>query len=241
MNDLESLFFANTGRLVHKWHHYFEIYDRHFSRYRGSDAHIMEIGVYQGGSLQMWRDYFGPAARIYGVDINPHCREFAGENIEIIIGDQEDRVFLESLKARVPRVDILIDDGGHTMRQQINTFEVLFPHVAADGVYLCEDMHTSYWPEFDGGYRKRGTFVEYSKDFIDALNAWHRREKADSAVSSLTRSMHSLHYYDSILAIEKRQMRPPVESKTGSASVPYWQPERRSKLERLWRTLRGKN
>ena len=75
MNELEKYFFSNTGNLIHKWRHYFEIYDRHFSRYRGSDVHVLEIGAYQGGSLQMWKHYFGPSAQIYGVDINPECKK----------------------------------------------------------------------------------------------------------------------------------------------------------------------
>src|SRR5712691_846135 len=176
MNDLEKYFTHNPGRLIHKWTHYFEIYDRHLSRFRGTDVHLVEIGVYHGGSLQMWKHYFGPTSRIFGVDIDPRCKKLEEKQIEIFIGDQEDRGFLKSLAAKIPRVDILIDDGGHTMAQQINTFEELFPHVDGNGVYLCEDLHTSYWEKYGGGFRKPGTFVEYSKSFIDYINAWHSAE-----------------------------------------------------------------
>ena len=134
MNDLETYFTANTGRLIHKWRHYFEIYDRHFSRFRGTDVHLVEFGVAQGGSMQMWKHYFGPKARIFGVDINPNCRQAAEDQVEIFIGDQADRKFLQSLAARIPRMDILIDDGGHTMKQQIHTYEELFPHIDPHGV-----------------------------------------------------------------------------------------------------------
>ena len=157
MNDLERIFYANTENLIHKWKHYFEIYDRHFSRFRGSDVTVLEMGVGQGGSLRMWRSYFGPRARIVGVDINPECAALAGDQIEILLANQDDRESLRALKAKVPHVDILIDDGGHTMQQQINTFEELFPHVDAHGVYLCEDLHTSYWPDWGGGFRKDDT------------------------------------------------------------------------------------
>jgi hypothetical protein len=87
----------------------------------------------------------------------------------------------------MPRIDIVIDDGGHTMKQQIATFEEMFPRIDGNGVYLCEDMITSYWPDYGGGLRKRGTFVEYSKAFIDCINAWHARQPR-LPVSEFTRS-----------------------------------------------------
>jgi len=206
VNDLERYFNNNPGHSIQKWQHYFDIYDRHFSRFRGSEVSVVEIGVAGGGSLQMWKYYFGPRAKIYGVDINPKCKELEEENIEIFIGDQSNREFLESLTVKIPRIDILIDDGGHRMEQQINTFEVLFPHIDKDGIYLCEDLHTSYWKRFGGGYHKEGTFVEYSKEFIDLINGWHFRVRD---VTKFTESVDSLHYYDSILVIEKKPREKP--------------------------------
>jgi hypothetical protein len=221
MNDLEKCFTENTGRLILKWKHYFEIYDRHFARFRGTDVHVVEFGVFHGGSLQMWKQYFGPKARIFGVDINPHCKKMGGEQIEIFIGDQEDRSFLKSLAKQIPRIDILIDDGGHTMPQQINTFEELFPHVDEKGVYLCEDLHTSYWPELGGGHKKRGTFIEYSKNFIDYIHAWHSAQPRRLSVTEFTKTVHSLHYYDSILVIEKRPIEKPRAMRTGTPEISY--------------------
>ena len=224
MNVLEKYFYENTGRLIHKWKHYFEIYDRHFARYRGKEVHIVEFGVSQGGSLEMWKNYFGPRAKIYGVDINAYCKQFEDDQVNIYIGDQEDRHFLQSLARTIPRIDILIDDGGHTMKQQISTFEELFPYIDKDGVYLCEDLHTSYWPKWGGGVRKRGTFIEYSKNFIDWINAWHSRQPKKLSVSEFTRSVGSLHYYDSVLVIEKTPIDKPTHLKTGSASIPDYKP-----------------
>jgi hypothetical protein len=234
MNDLEKFFSENTGRLIHKWKHYFEVYDRHFSRFRGSDVHIVEFGVSQGGSLQMWKNYFGPNAKIFGVDINPHCQQMADEQVEIFIGDQADRAFLKSLAKKIPRIDILIDDGGHTMKQQIHTFEELFHHVDPNGVYLCEDMHTSYWRNWGGGYKKRGTFIEYVKNFIDDINAWHSEDPGKFDVSEFSRTVHSLHFYDSILVVEKRPMEKPTHLRTGTPSIPdYHRPKRN-----LWQRIK---
>jgi len=218
MNDLEKHFTENTGKLIHKWKHYFEIYDRHFSRFRGTDVHVVEFGVSHGGSLQMWKEYFGSNCKIFGVDINPYCKTLEEEQIKIYIGDQENRNFLKSLAKKIPRIDILIDDGGHTMKQQINTFDELFTQIDKNGVYLCEDLHTSYWSAWKGGYRKRGTFIEYSKHFIDYLNAWHSKTSRLS-VTEFTKSVHSLNYYDSVLVVEKRPIEKPFHLKTGTPII----------------------
>ncbi len=218
MNDLEKYFTENTKRRIFKWHHYFEVYERHFSKFRGKDVNILEIGVLHGGSLQMWKDYFGSKAKIYAIDINPKCKNFEEENVKIFIGSQSDRNFLKEIKKQMPPVDILIDDGGHTMEQQIVSFEELFDHITPQGVYLCEDLHTSYWDEFGGGYKKADTFIEYSKNFIDYINAFH--SKNDSLkINSFTETVHSLHYYDSMLVIEKRKMTKPYDLKTGKKSL----------------------
>lgn len=216
MNDLETYFVNNKGHAIDKWQHYFEIYDRHFSRFRNQEVHVMEIGVDQGGSLQMWKNYFGPKAKIYGVDINPKCKSLEEEQISIFIGSQEDRVFLRSLKSAIPKLDILIDDGGHRMKQQIATFEELYGHL--NGVYLCEDLHTSYRRKRGSGYKKKGTFIEYSKNFIDYINAWHSEHKK-LMVSEFTKTTYSVHYYTSVLVIEKRPIEKPYDLQTGTRTI----------------------
>ena len=137
MNDLEQYFHKNDDRLIDKWSHYFDVYDQYFSKYRYKEIVILEIGVFQGGSLQMWKNYLGPKAKIYGIDINPNCKELEEENIKIFIGSQSDPDFLKKVKEQIPPIDILIDDGGHTMKQQIVSFEELFGHVKETGIYLC--------------------------------------------------------------------------------------------------------
>jgi 23S rRNA U2552 (ribose-2'-O)-methylase RlmE/FtsJ len=220
MNDLEEYFNTNTGRVIDKWDHYFEVYDRHFSKYRGKEIVLLEIGTYHGGSLQMWKNYFGDKAKIYGIDINPNCKQVEDENIKILIGSQSDRDFLQKVKKEIPPIDILIDDGGHTMLQQIVSFEELFDHIKPDGVYLCEDLHTSYWMKYGGGNKRKGSFIEYSKNFIDQLNAWHSEQKS-LKVDSFTESAKSIHYYDSMLVIEKSPVKQPGSRKTGSIKIEF--------------------
>lgn len=218
MNPLEAYFLSNRGPLLNKWKHYFEIYDRHFARYRNQPLLMVEVGVFHGGSLGMWKEYFGPKARIVGVDINPRAARFADGQVDILIGDQSDRDFLRRLRTQYPNIDILLDDGGHSMTQQIVTFEEMFPAVAEDGVYMVEDVHTSYWPEYGGGLHNPGSFIEYCKHFIDELNAWHVREWNDKDRSQVARSAHSVTFYDSIIAIEKRRKVPPEANMTGRLS-----------------------
>jgi 23S rRNA U2552 (ribose-2'-O)-methylase RlmE/FtsJ len=220
MNDLERYFRQNDKRLIFKWMHYFDVYDRHFSRFRNKEVVILEIGVWQGGSLQMWKDYFGPKAKIYGIDIDPRCKQMEEENVKIYTGSSSDREFLKKIKKEVPKFDILIDDGGHRFDQQIATYEELFDHIKDDGVYLCEDLHTSYWLMYGGGSRRKGTFIEYSKKFIDYLNA-HHSEQRSLPVSNFTNSVDSIHYYDSMLVIEKKKRPKPHTEKTGAPTFPF--------------------
>lgn len=238
LNDLEEYFLKNSGHRTVKWKHYLEIYDRYFSRFRGTEVHLLEIGVFDGGSLQMWKSYFGPKARIYGVDVDPNCKQLEEEQISIFIGDQSDERFLSYLAKTLPRIDILIDDGGHKMKEQIATFRVLFPHIDKQGIYVCEDLHTSYWRKFGGGFRKRGTFIEYSKGFIDSIHAWHSKEPRKLAVSDLTRSIYSLHYYDSLFVIEKRPMEPPSPITSGCPTLD--RSRKPSSLRRLVRSINSR-
>jgi hypothetical protein len=217
-NPLRQYFRANDGRLIHKWVHYFDIYHRHFEPFRNKPVTIVEFGVSHGGSLQMWKDYFGPQARIIGVDINPKCAALAEPQIEIVIGDQEDREFLRSLAARAGDIDVLIEDGGHTMTQQIATFEELWPNIVDGGVFLMEDLHTSYWPSYGGGLRREGTFIEYAKKLIDQQHAWHARGDADFTVDEYTRTIRGMHVYDSIIVFDKARVPKPRTRKTGTPS-----------------------
>ena len=216
--DLFDYFATNSGRLIFKWLHYFDIYERHFASFRNRDITFLEIGVFHGGSLQMWKQFFGPKARIIGIDINPICKTYEEEGISIEIGSQEDRAFLKYLSEKYGPFDIVLDDGGHTMSQQIISFEELYPQVRRDGIYVCEDLHTSYWRDWGGGYRQPFTFIEYAKGLIDQLHAWHSKDQESFCVTPFTQTAFGMHFYDSMLVIEKRMITPPVSRATGSPS-----------------------
>ena len=150
-NDLFKYWVQKEHRCLYKWFHYFPIYEKWFKDFRDTDLVFVEVGVYNGGSMQMWKDYFGKKAKIIGIDIDKRCKQFEEDQVTIEIGSQEDVNFWNAFKQKYPRVDILLDDGGHTMNQQIVTFMQMFPHIKDGGIYMCEDCHTSYWENYGGG------------------------------------------------------------------------------------------
>jgi hypothetical protein len=219
--DVARLFYGHNGRLVDKWGHYLDIYDRHLGRFRniGRPVRLLEIGVYHGGSLQLWRRYFGSQAVIFGVDINPRCRELADPDTCIRIGSQADREFLRGVVREMGGVDIVIDDGSHVATHQRKSLEVLLPLVDPQGIYVVEDLHTSYFPGcFEGGIGRRGTFIEEVKVMIDGIHETYHRER--TPFSDLRQSVEGIHVYDSLVFIEKKPQQRPFHTKVGTPSFP---------------------
>ncbi|MEL7026530.1 MAG: class I SAM-dependent methyltransferase [Pseudomonadota bacterium] len=199
---LHRYFLNNRGKRLHKWVHYFDIYERHFERFRDRPIQMLEIGVSGGGSLEMWSAYFHPNSKIVGIDIDRACAQHAHGNISVHIGSQDDPEFLSEIVSTYGAFDIVLDDGSHVNSHVIKTLECLLPHVVADGVYLVEDMHASYWERFGGGLRQPDTFIEYAKDKIDELNSQHIG--GDLPPTDITRSVDSISFYDSVVVFEKR-------------------------------------
>lgn len=199
--SLWSEFLGNDQRLIHKWTHYFPIYEAHFARYRNRPMTILEIGCYKGGSLQMWKRWFGPRARIVGIDIDPGCAMFEEPQIAVRIGNQADPHFLQGLIDEFGPFDIVLDDGSHIMEDINEAFSFLYPRMSTSGVYMVEDLHAAYWPEFGGGLRKESSFIEISKSLIDELNAHHTRGAVRP--TTFTDSTVSINIYDSIIAFER--------------------------------------
>ncbi len=221
---LRDLFYSHDDRLVHKWDHYFEIYEKYFSKYRGQKISILEIGISQGGSLQLWKKYFGDQVAIYAIDINPECKRFEDESTKIFIGSQSNPEFLSDVLEELPALDIILDDGGHTMIQQTLSFEMLYGKVKEGGVYMIEDTHTSYWYEFHGGLKKEGTFIEYCKHLIDSLYQDHIHDKKDILVNDITRHIHSITFFDSIVVFEKLKRQAAFHVRKGEANIANYKP-----------------
>jgi hypothetical protein len=199
---LHKYFLNNSGKLLHKWMHYFDIYERHLGRFRNTAPVMIEIGVSGGGSLAMWKDYLGLEAKIVGIDIDPACKAHESENIEVFIGSQDDQALIGQVLEKYPRPDVVLDDGSHMMPHMIRSFELLYDHVAPRGVYIVEDTHTCYWPEYEGGLKQLGSFMEFAKDRLDDINAAHSRNALP--VSSFTRTTDAICCYDSMVVFERR-------------------------------------
>lgn len=199
VNPLEAFFDAHKeGPGLWKWRHYFEIYQRHFEKFVGQEVHVLEIGVYSGGGLALWQHYFGPKCRLYGVDILEACKSFETESTKIYIGDQSDRDFWKRIRAQVPRIDIVIDDGSHFPEHQIVSMQELLPHVAPGGVYLCEDI-----------YRHHNDFYDFVSGMTNQLNELGKAKPGSDDFhegmmpNSFQRDIHSLHLYPQVAVIEK--------------------------------------
>jgi hypothetical protein len=222
-NRLREFFYNRTsGPGIWKWDHYFEIYERHFAKFRGTPVHILEIGVFSGGSLDMWRDYFGPEARIYGVDIQPECKVYERDGVEIHIGDQSDPMFWDGFKRAVPDLDIVIDDGSHKPRHQTTTLNQLLPHLRPGGVFLCEDIH---------GYPE-SPFADYAHKMAHGLNDHRGFEKHPDdndrrlvlRTSEFQATINSVHLYPYVVVFEKNEQ--PVGEFVAPKRGDQWQPFR---------------
>lgn len=215
--DFHRAFYGNGGPTVVKWAHYLKVYDHHLARFREQQPKILEIGVHKGGSLRLWREYFGPKAVIFGIDINSDCRHLNGDFGQVRIGSQDDPGFLRAVVEEMGGVDIVIDDGSHIARHQRASFEALFPVLSNNGVYICEDTHTSYWRKpYDGGYRRKGSFIEYAKEILDDMHCdFHSR--GERVLKGASRSIANISFYNSMVILEKQTQSRPMHLTSGSA------------------------
>ena len=187
---------------------YFEVYDELFSKYRNKKITFVEIGILGGGSLFMWRNFFGPKARIIGIDLNPTAKKWTKYGFEIFIGDQSDTNFWRIFKKKVGKIDIILDDGGHRYIDQITSIESILSNIKHNGLIVVEDTHTSY---MDGFGDKKYSLINYIKKKIDKIN--HKSHKLKNINSK--DNIWSIKIYESIIAIfvknkQKQTMSSPI-------------------------------
>ena len=210
MKTFQQLFDEHTGDSILKWSNYGPIYDRHFADYRELPINILEIGVLKGGSMRLWEKYF-PKANIYGIDIDEECQQYESDRTKIFIGDQGDVSFLRNIKAKIPKIDIIIDDGSHRAKDQKITFEEMYYHLKTPGVYLVEDIELNYWKNKD--LNSPDNFMTHMKNKIDELNI-RKTMPAKIAQSypfkdtevRFTNCTNNISFYDNVVVLEKKQM-----------------------------------
>jgi len=184
---------------------YFHVYDKIFSGYRDKDITFVDVGVAAGGSLYMWRDFFGSNARIIDIEFNPEAKVLEKEGFEIFIGNQSDQFFWKDFYSKVGPIDILLDDGGHTYIQQIVTLESSIKNINNGGVIVTEDVHTSYLSGF--GVRNL-SLINYAKKKIDDINLRFSKFKDHGE-----RDIFSLEFYESIVVFNIDRKICSIESK----------------------------
>ena len=175
---------------------YFNAYDEIFKKYIGKNIIFVEIGVLHGGSLQMWKDYFGNQARIIGIDINPEAKKLEEKGFEIFIGSQSSEDFWDNFYKKVGFVDVVLDDGGHQNAQQIITAFKSIPNINDGGVFVTEDTHTSYMTRF--GNPSKFSFINFAKNKIDKINYRFPEFKDKSGIE---KKIFSISFYESIVAL----------------------------------------
>ena len=212
---------TTDDRLLMKWAHYFDVYDREFTRFRSRGISFLEIGVFKGGSIPMWKSYFHDDARLTFLDIDPDCARHADPGTTVEIGNQADADTLARLADTHGPFDLILDDGSHINAHQIASFTALWPHIAEGGLYVVEDCHTSYWPGFGGGYRNEASFVEFAKRKVDAMHSWYTDQDDLFPFDPIAEQLHSVRFYDSITVFEKRKSQPPtaVTSQNGKVQL----------------------
>lgn len=195
-----------------KWntHWYAEVYADHFRDWRNRPLNILEIGVggfdnpHSGGaSLRMWKAYFSKS-QIHGIDIHDK-KPIEERRIRVWLGSQVDSAFMSSVFAEIGRVDILIDDGSHANAHVLSTFQHCFPLLADGGIYVIEDVQTSYWPEY-GGNPLAGddpnTTMGFFKRLTDGLNHTEIPD-ASRAPGLFDTTVRAVHFYHNLVVVEK--------------------------------------
>jgi len=216
-----------TTSYGHKWSHYFAIYQSIFGPRRADPLRILEIGVLNGSSLQLWKRYFAhPETLIVGIDILPQCIEFdaPANGIRVRIGSQADPAFLKSVVEEFGPFDLIIDDGSHHSAHMIASFNILYSEGLKDsGIYFVEDLHANYWLPWRD---TRRSFLDLCKELIEHMHAHYRRaspaaflinKPSDQPMAALevpliTTMIQEIRFFDSIVAIYK----------TRRSHIPYY-------------------
>jgi hypothetical protein len=168
-----QVFTSHKGLLSQKWNHYIPFYDEIYNEITdkfGGQLNFLELGIQNGGSLQIWRQILGPQAVLYGIDSDPGCKKL-DVSAEIRIGKVSDRKFLTRVMLEMKSVDLVIDDASHDSLHQKIAFETIFPFLSAGGIYIIEDIEHSYYYSKHGGYLRPSSIIQRSKRLIDQLNS----------------------------------------------------------------------
>ena len=202
--------------MINKMDHYLDVYHRVMAPWKNKDIRFLEIGIWKGGSINLWKGFFGPETQLTFLDINPECKALEGPRVSIEIGDQADRDFLRKVAKNHGPFDIIVDDGGHKMHQQKISFTELWAHLSDGGMYIVEDTHSSYWPGFGGGFRDKNSFIEFAKDLVDRFHSWYTDQDDIFPFHPIAKELASVQFYDSMVIFEKSIKQEPPKTVTST-------------------------
>ena len=174
MKTLKEIYKNHSGKVSDKWDIYLDTYEEKLSSLKKSPIKLFEIGVLNGGSLEIFSKYFENAELILGCDIDKNCQKlkYTENNIKLIVGDvNSDEISNQIIKNG--DFDIIIDDGSHTSKDIVTSFCKYFKHLKYDGIYIVEDLHASYQKEHGGGLFYPISSMNFFKKLVDIINFEH--------------------------------------------------------------------
>lgn len=219
MGPLATLYAEHTGRVSQRWSSYLAVFERTFETVRHEPVRMLEIGVQNGGSLELWAKYFPNARVILGSDIDPRCGSltFDDPRISVLVGDITEPLVQQRAAETADGFDLIIDDGSHRSPDIIDAFTAMYPLLSPGGIYVIEDLHCSYDGSFGGGLFAQGSALGFLRRLVDIVNRSHwglDRDLADhlrplvdrplsaAFVDSLP-TIASLEFYDSMCVIRR--------------------------------------
>jgi len=194
-NTVSSLYAEHLGFVSDKWASYLHVYDRWFASYQVAPIRLLEVGVQNGGSLQIWAKYFANAKKIVGCDINPDCAQLTYDDarVVLVLGDVKASAVREKILAHSETYDIIIDDGSHKSADIIKTFKNFYARLSPGGIYVIEDLHCSYWAKWHGGLWRVDSAMEFFKSLTDVVNleSWGAKLLPANWVAKLKTKSHT--------------------------------------------------
>ncbi len=215
MTKLQDVFNNHTDRFSGKWTHYFDVYDRYLQHLIGQEFTLLEIGVSQGGSLQIWKKYFGSKVKIVGIDIDQNSM-FTEDQITTFCGSQTNNNFLQHVLSQITTPTVIIDDGSHVQFDVLTTFNYLYPELACPGFYIIEDVHTAYWLEYQGGINSPFNAVTVASRMVHDVNQQWIKQPYQTTLKDIK----SIAFYDSMIVFEKDQLIKPTPAYTVKKDIP---------------------
>jgi len=194
-SQIKELFYKSKKH-SRKWEKYFDVYEELFKKYKNKDIKFVEIGIQNGGSLEIWKNYFSKNSEIIGIDLNPECKKFEKDNVKVFIGNQSDSFFWKNFFNKVGKVDIILDDGGHTNLDQIITSVNVIDKINDDGMLVVEDTITSYVQEYNSN--PNFSFINFSKKTVDDIN-FKNNENMKQFNFSLNNFVNSIEFFESFV------------------------------------------